>query len=181
MRETARSAFGARLFAARKFRKMTQVQVAKKAGMSQPAYQEAETTGSGSTLVVQIAAALAVDAHWLATGEGAMLLDGEVTSPPPADAEGLRAAFTVIARAVEPCSKGQRDMLVPTFTRLAQKPEEVHEVASDAIALLLAASGSVQVRENVGTGRATAPVQLPHLEGSEPHVQAVRVSNERKK
>jgi len=72
MRTTTRSEYGARLVAARKQAKLTQHELAKKAGMSQSALAEAETTGQGSAYTPQLAAQCRVSAEWLATGEGEM-------------------------------------------------------------------------------------------------------------
>jgi len=68
-----RSEFGTRLFLARQHAGLSQVALAKKAGMSQSSYAQAESVGNGSALTLQIAAACGVRPEWLATGKGEML------------------------------------------------------------------------------------------------------------
>lgn len=65
--------FGRRIKQARKHAKLTQKQLAPLAGMSQSNLSELETVAHESGKTVQLAAAMGVDAHWLATGEGSML------------------------------------------------------------------------------------------------------------
>lgn len=73
MRETTRSDFGARLYAARKHAGMSQTEVAKAVQISQGTYAQAEKSGQSSGQVTRLAAVLGVNADWLATGEGNML------------------------------------------------------------------------------------------------------------
>lgn len=77
--------FGRRLKMARSHAGLTQKQLAPKAGMSQSNLSELETVGHESGKTAQLAAALGVDAHWLATGEGNMLPAGHLNlAEPPA-------------------------------------------------------------------------------------------------
>lgn len=69
--------FGRRIKAARKHAKLTQVKLAKLIGISQGSLSEMESEGMSSTYTVQIARACGVDAGWLATGDGAMLVDSQ--------------------------------------------------------------------------------------------------------
>ena len=68
-----RSDFGKRLLDSRRHAGLTQVQLAKAAGMSHGNYAELEKVGVGSSFTPQIAEACGVSAHWLATGDGQML------------------------------------------------------------------------------------------------------------
>lgn len=82
--------FGNRLRAAQKHAKKTQQQVAKEVGMGQGTLSELMKIGTGSAFTTQIAKACGVDAHWLATGEGEMLLTKEPSNV--AQAPALRTA-----------------------------------------------------------------------------------------
>lgn len=62
--------FGKRLRAARMAAGLSQVELAKRVQLSQSTIAAAERTGHGSRQTPQIAHALGVDAHWLATGDG---------------------------------------------------------------------------------------------------------------
>ena len=81
MRGKQRTAFGQRLYDARKAARLTQNQLAKLTGMSQSTLAEAEAGAEGSSFTVQLAQALDVRAEWLASGSGAMKAD-----PQPEDA-----------------------------------------------------------------------------------------------
>lgn len=70
-----RSEYGSRLQQARRHARLTQKQLAARAGMSQGTLSELETNGQSSGMTTQLAAACGVDAHWLATGMGDMLPD----------------------------------------------------------------------------------------------------------
>jgi phage repressor protein C with HTH and peptisase S24 domain len=72
MRDTERSEFGARLFAARKRADMSQAEVAQAVGISQGTYAQAERSGQGSAHVLKMATVLKVDPGWLANGVGEM-------------------------------------------------------------------------------------------------------------
>lgn len=71
MRE--RSPFGERLYAARTRAKLTQVQLAKAASISQSTLGELEYDGEGSSATVRLAMACGVRPEWLAEGEGEMV------------------------------------------------------------------------------------------------------------
>lgn len=67
-----RTEFGQRLLEARKAAKLTQVQLAKAAGMSQANYAELEKSGQGSAFTPKIAYLCGVSVEWLAYGTGEM-------------------------------------------------------------------------------------------------------------
>ena len=67
-----RSEFGQRLLDARKFAKLTQVQLADAVGMAQANLSELERSGQGSTYTPAIAVRCGVDVNWLAYGKGEM-------------------------------------------------------------------------------------------------------------
>lgn len=68
-----RSDYGSRLQQARRHAGLTQKQLAARAGISQGTLSELEINAQSSGFTPQLAAACGVDAHWLATGMGAML------------------------------------------------------------------------------------------------------------
>lgn len=92
-----RTPFGSRLHAARMQAKLSQVALAKLAGMSQSSLAEAEKTGQGSAYTAQLAQHTGVDAHWLASGDGEML--GATPARPPGsfllDTSKIRLVYVV--------------------------------------------------------------------------------------
>ncbi|WP_295851981.1 S24 family peptidase [uncultured Xylophilus sp.] len=78
-----RTDFGERLAQARVHAGLTQTTLAKKVGISQSTIAGLEREGKGSSRTTQLAAALCVNAQWLATGAGNML---DTASARPADA-----------------------------------------------------------------------------------------------
>jgi DNA-binding XRE family transcriptional regulator len=71
--EKERSPFGERLFQARTHAKLTQAQLAQRAGMSQGTIGQAEWTGDASMATARLAEVCGVRAVWLAEGEGEMV------------------------------------------------------------------------------------------------------------
>lgn len=65
-RQRERTPFGERLYTARKKAKLTQVKLAKAAGMSQGTLAELEWEGQGSSYTPMLASACGVSAEWLA-------------------------------------------------------------------------------------------------------------------
>ena len=68
-----RSEFGQRLFDARKHANLTQMELAKAVGTSQPNLAELERKGAGSALTPAFATRCGVAIEWLAYGQGDML------------------------------------------------------------------------------------------------------------
>ncbi len=73
--------FGKRLKTARKHAKLTQVQLAKAAGIGQSTLAELEKAGYGSARVANLAEACGVSVMWLAEGQGTM--ESSNVSPGP--------------------------------------------------------------------------------------------------
>lgn len=73
--------FGKRVVQARKHARLTQVQLAQAVGVAQSTIGEAEKKGFGSSYTPQIAAACGVSPHWLATGDGPMVLEPGQAAP----------------------------------------------------------------------------------------------------
>jgi len=69
------TSYGHRLAAARALKNVTQHQLSKLSGVSQATIGSAESTGRGSLHTAQFAKILGVDAFWLATGEGQMVVE----------------------------------------------------------------------------------------------------------
>lgn len=101
--------FGNRLRAAQKHAKKTQQQVAKEVGMGQGTLSELMKIGTGSAFTTQIAKACGVDAHWLATGEGEMLL-APIATGKPVTALGNVTPAPIGARSVPVISPVQAGM-----------------------------------------------------------------------
>lgn len=73
MEKIGKTAFGERLTKAREHAQMTQIQAAKRVGMSQGTLGEAENSGNRSAYTAQLATLYGVNPNWLATGNGRML------------------------------------------------------------------------------------------------------------
>ena len=140
-REKVRTNFGERLFKARKHAGLTQVELAKLAGIAQSTMTEAETTANGSTKVMQLAKATGVNPDWLATGKGEMLdrryrLEDQTTTVAVAQSSspsygGLSATRLSVTQLVLQLGEvlEQQDALTrvaiaPLLQRLASNPEE---------------------------------------------------------
>lgn len=120
MNRKPRSEYGARLLAARQYKRLTQTQLAKAVGMSQSAYGQAETTGAGSVFTSQLAAACGVRAQWLASGDGSML-EGNPSTPAAAE-EQLRSALDILAHALQAADKDTRIAIAPLLAAMAEDP-----------------------------------------------------------
>jgi DNA-binding XRE family transcriptional regulator len=72
--KSIQTAYGKRLALARQVRGVTQHQLSKMTGVSQPTIGSTEAQGRGSLKTAEFAKALNIDAYWLATGEGEMLV-----------------------------------------------------------------------------------------------------------
>jgi SOS-response transcriptional repressor LexA len=73
--------YGSRLKKAREYAKLTQIEASKRTGIAQSTISTAERLGNGSSDTPVYAKAYGVSAHWLATGDGAMIKIESVTSP----------------------------------------------------------------------------------------------------
>lgn len=73
-----RSPYGDRLLKARTHAKLSQADLAAKAGMAQPTLSQLEKTGQGSAKTSTLARITGVRVQWLETGEGPMLDTSEV-------------------------------------------------------------------------------------------------------
>lgn len=145
--EKYRSAFGARLYAARRHAGLSQAVLAGKVGMSQSTLAEAETTAQGSAKTAQLAHATGVDSHWLATGQGQM--NPESALHQVAEVHASYFANNDAAQAPTPISQPlssrqivlqlgdclakldhlARLAVAPLLQRLAEYPEEREQIA----------------------------------------------------
>ncbi len=134
-----RTEFGERVFKARKFAGLTQIDLAKLAGIAQSTLTEAETVANGSTRVMQIAKATGVNPEWLATGKGEMLpIEQRSPALPPVAAQEPRTSYSAfssgrlsVATLIQQLGEllEQQDALTrvaiaPLLQRLASNPEE---------------------------------------------------------
>ena len=158
MKEKARSEFGARLYAARKRAKLTQVALAKAAGMSQSTLQEAETTGLKSTYTAQLAAACGVSPQWLATGEGSP----DTTAPRP-EADQLADALEVLTKALKKSDKNARIAVEPLLSSMAKEPEEAGQKSRLILRLLITDAVRDTPAENDRPGHRSADLGILDL------------------
>lgn len=136
MREKARSDYGARLFKARSHARLTQIALAKAAGMSQSALVTAESSGQGSTFTSQLAAACGVRSEWLATGEGTMLIGDHAPQEARPEPDELTAALGVIAKALAEVDIDTRESVAQWLSKLALDPQKLSITAHRIRALL---------------------------------------------
>jgi transcriptional regulator with XRE-family HTH domain len=101
-RVTERTEYGQRLLTARTKAALTQVQLAKAAGISQGTLAELEKIGQGSAFTPMLARACQVSAEWLASGEGPMV----------GGAEGLSPEVAELAQIVNGLPKAQREWVL---------------------------------------------------------------------
>jgi SOS-response transcriptional repressor LexA len=117
--------FAKRLKAARTQAGLTQVQLARKAGMGQSTIGELESKGHGSTRTATLAAVCGVTALWLESGEGLMSADAaalQIRLPP-----GTRRYPVLTARQAGTLARAQG------ADTQAQDPELGLEVADDGV------------------------------------------------
>lgn len=81
MATRGRTAFGLRMYEARKRAKMTQEKAAEVVGIAQSTLSELETVANGSTYTVKLAAVYGCSAAWLSDGIGS--IDDRAPAPPP--------------------------------------------------------------------------------------------------
>jgi hypothetical protein len=88
--------------------------------MSQSAYGQAETTGSGSSFTSQLADACGVRAQWLATGDGPMLPDG--TEDTQSASERLYGALDVLSKELLDADEDTRIAVGELLAAMATHP-----------------------------------------------------------
>lgn len=135
MDRKTRSEYGARLLAARKHKGMTQTELAKKVGMSQSAYGQAETSGSGSSFTSQLAEVCGVRAQWLATGIGSMFEkeDGDEES----EFERIQFSLDVLSEALQRTDKNTRLAIEPLLSSMANEPADAKNKSALILRLLV--------------------------------------------
>lgn len=145
--------YGQRLRAARKHAGLTQEEAGRRTGIAQSTISTAERVGNGSADTPVYAKAYGVDAHWLATGKGAMLaassaFDDKIPnndrpignkfapSPAPTLAQALEVVMDAMAQSA---AKAELKQLLPMLV-------ETNASAYRArLAELLVQSGASQV------------------------------------
>jgi transcriptional regulator with XRE-family HTH domain len=143
-----RSEYGDRLLAARKHKGMSQTALAKAVGMSQSAYGQAETTGSGSSFTSQLAEVCGVRAHWLATGEGPMLVksDGAEISA----AERIQSALDVLSKVLLEADEDTRIAVGELLSTMATSPATVKNKSRLILKLLVTSADNPPVSPQDG-------------------------------
>lgn len=130
MRVKARSEYGERLYQARTYAKLSQVELATRAKLAQSTLAGLEKSGQGSEKTATLAEICGVSPRWLEAGEGPMLPELSITGDaPPAIGPGgvpdYRAIMLAMADAVKtsgsPISVPQFVALVEaTYSRLSK-------------------------------------------------------------
>lgn len=167
--------FGERLRAARRYAKLSQVQLGRAVGLAQSTIAEAERKHEGSSKTAQIAAVTGVSATWLATGEGAMTetqhrieekkaIYGVAPPPPPAVAiqpqPSIYSVILALGRLLAEQDHLSRIAAAPLLQRLAEHPGETDEIARQVQRILSAqgnttpASSPSQGAQNAGESEA---------------------------
>lgn len=135
MDRKTRSEYGARLLAARKHKGLSQTALANAVGMSQSAYGQAETTGSGSSFTSQLAEVCGVRSQWLATGIGSMFEkeDGDEDS----EFERIQFSLDVLSEALQRTDKNTRLAIEPLLSSMANEPADAKNKSALILRLLV--------------------------------------------
>lgn len=154
MDRKTRSEYGARLLAARKHKGLSQTALANAVGMSQSAYGQAETTGSGSSFTSQLADVCGVRAQWLATGIGSMFEkdEGEENS----EFERIQFSLDVLSEALLRTDKNTRLAIEPLLSSMAKEPADAKNKSALILRLLVSEHDK--------------PRSPPHDEVRQPHI-----------
>lgn len=117
-----RTAFGERLYRARKHANLSQRGLGEKVGLSQTTLTELERTGQGSSKVAHIAAATGVRVQWLAQGEGPML---DTAAEPPAAARTVASEKVAHYLVGQPGGTDYRTVALTLAASLAESGVEL--------------------------------------------------------
>lgn len=155
--------FGERLRAARKHAGLTQAELAVRTGIAQSTISTAERMGNGSSDTPIYAKACGVDPHWLATGDGDMLMT-------PATPSNAISYGTTKIREVFVVGKGNGGLMPERIWTDGDYPvgatDECGEVATaDPQAFLIGVEGvSMVPRYNPGEFALVEPGTEPDIE-----------------
>lgn len=152
--------YGKRLKAARKSAKLTQAGLKDKTGIAQSTISSAEIGGSGSSETPVLAAALGVNALWLATGEGPQHANESQAVSPPAV---LPSPEVKISQPGIELSEDALELAL-WFDRLTDDPYRTvaQVIATNAITQQLALRDAARLAEIVGQPAApTTPAPIP--------------------
>lgn len=148
---TITSEFGARLYKARTFAKMSQKTLANTVGMAQSTYGKLELEGKGSSYTPKIAEACGVSVMWLAHGQG------EMFGAPTAHSGGLPKAMASLA-----C-----DPLFDTRTLYGKEIVEMLAQFKDRSQLNMAFARIVGVVDAYSAELAAKALAEPHVPSAE--------------
>ena len=113
--------FGKRLKEARKAAKLTQVQLAKAAGIGQSTLAELEKTGYGSARVANLAEACGVSVMWLSDGTGSMRPTTALTPSPAPGAPAITVPLLANAGSMGPGTEIQHDDVLVGHIALSEQ------------------------------------------------------------
>lgn len=131
-----RTEFGSRVIQARKHAKLTQHGLSAVTGVKQSTIAEMEVSGQSSLMTPQIARACGVDAYWLATGEGAMLIKDETAEP--SEAERIQFALDVLAKVLINADEDTRIAVGELLSAMATAPDTAKNKSRLVLRLLVA-------------------------------------------
>lgn len=131
-----RTEFGSRVIQARKHAKLTQHGLSAATGIKQSTIAEMEVSGQSSLMTPQIAKACGVDAYWLATGEGAMLIKDEVAET--SEAERIQSSLDTLAKVLITTDEDTRIAVGELLSAMATAPETAKNKSRLVLRLLVA-------------------------------------------
>ena len=131
-----RTEFGSRVIRARKHAQLTQHGLSAATGIKQSTIAEMEVSGQSSLMTPQIARACGVDAYWLATGEGQMLVkdEGAETS----EAERIQSAMEALSKVLIGADEDTRATVGELLAAMATAPATVKNKSRLVLRLLVA-------------------------------------------
>lgn len=135
-----RTEFGSRVIQARKHAKLTQHGLSAVTGIKQSTIAEMEVSGQSSLMTPQIAKACGVDAYWLATGEGPMLIKDEAAEL--SEAERIQSSMEVLAKVLIGADEDTRSSVGKLLAAMANTPETVKNKSRLVLKLLVTSADS---------------------------------------
>ena len=148
--------YGSRLAKARKFAKLTQMQLSAKTGIAQSTISTAEREGKGSTDTAVYAAACGVSALWLETGVGQMEIENATVRISGVSGTGLSGKATThvatdlvsvvdaLLEKIAQTDQTDRAMIGSTLAALTANPQDTKK--RDLLLQMLDVSGFATIR-----------------------------------
>lgn len=131
-----RTEFGSRVIQARKHARLTQHGLSAATGIKQSTIAEMEVSGQSSLMTPQIAKACGVDAYWLATGEGAMLINDGTAEL--SESEKIQSALDVLSKVLTNADEDTRIAVGELLAAMATAPATAKNKSRLVLRLLVA-------------------------------------------